>query len=188
MANEKDRSVWVFRLSNDPVGVRPIEDEVRPIEDEVADALQRQDKALMASREEEHVSAVPIYGAPIYVMPAKVPVGTGFADPAYEEEVNINVSAVSAYGGAPPLDDDHDYEFDVCLEDYSQATLTKVVQVVRRVLPMDLAKAVTLVKSTPVVLASKVSISDALELESEFTKVGAQVRVVNSYTKEVVRA
>lgn len=183
MANEKeDRSVWVFRLSNDPVGVRPIEDEV-------ADALQRQDKALMASREEEHVSAVPIYGAPLYVMPANVPVGTGFAGPAYEEEeVNINVSAVSAYGGAPPLDDDHDYEFDVCLEDYSQTTLTKVVQVVRRVLPMDLAKAVALVKSTPVVLASKVSISDALEIESEFTKVGAQVRVVNSYTKEVVRA
>ena len=161
MANEKDRSVWVFRLSNDPVGVRPIEDEV-------ADALQRQDEALMASREEEHVSAVPIYGAPLYVMPANVPVGTGFAGPAYEEEV--------------------DYEFDVCLEDYSQTTLTKVVQVIRRVLPMDLAKAVALVKSTPVVLASKVSISDALELESEFTKVGAQVRVVNSYTKEVVRA
>jgi len=152
MANEKDRSVWVFRLSNDPVGVRPIEEEV-------ADALQRQDEALMASREEEHVSAVPIYGAPLYVMPA------------------------------PTLSDDpYDYEFDVCLEDYSQTTLTKVVQVIRRVLPMDLAKAVALVKSTPVVLASKVSISDALELESEFTKVGAQVRVVNSYTKEVVRA
>lgn len=159
---------------------------MRPIEDEVADALQRQDKALMASREEEHVSAVPIYGAPIYVMPAKVPVGTGFAGPVYEEEVNVNVSAVSAYGGAPPLDD-HDYEFDVCLEDYSQTTLTKVVQVIRKVLPMDLAKAIALVKSTPVVLASKVSIGDALELESEFTKVGAQVRVVNSYTKEVVR-
>lgn len=153
MANEKDdRSVWVFRLRNDPVGVRPIEDEVR-------DALQRQDKSLMANREEEeHVSAVPIYGAPLYVMPA------------------------------PTLSDDpYDYEFDVRLEDYSQTTLAKVVQVVRRVLPMDLAKAVALVKSAPVVLASKVSLGDASEIESEFIKVGAQVRVVNSYTKEVVR-
>lgn len=154
MANEKDdRSVWVFRLRNDPVGVRPIEEEVR-------DALQRQDKNLMVNREEEeHVSAVPIYGAPLG----------------------------PTYGGAPPLRDDHDYEFDVRLEDYSQTTLAKVVQVVRRVLPMDLAKAVALVKSTPVTLASKVSIRDASEIESEFVKVGAQVRVLNSYTKEVVR-
>lgn len=175
MANEKeDRSVWVFRLKNDPVGVRPIEDEVK-------DALQRQDKALTASREkEEYISAVPIYGAPL---------GPAYgAPPSDYEEVNMNVSAVSAYGGAPTLGDDLDYEFDVCLEDYSQTSFVKVVQVVRRVLHLDLAKAVALVKSTPVVLASKVSIADALEIESEFTKVGVQVRVVNSYTKEVVRA
>lgn len=147
---------------------------VRPIEDEVRDALQRQDKSLMASRgEEEHV------------MPTNVPVGTGFAGPTYEEEAEI-VSAAPAYGGAPLTLWD-DYDFDVVLDDYSQTTLVKVVQVVRRILPMDLSKAMALVKSTPVTLTSKVSIRDALEIEAEFVKVGAQVRVVNSYTKEVIR-